>query len=106
MIKNVTFPIRMIPFLWIGMLIEVGAIKVDQTVFIIRKMGRNPVQNHPYPVPVKMIDKIHEILGSAISAGGGGGPDRLISPGTIERMLHHREKINMGEAHLPGKMGQ
>src|SRR4030042_972867 len=94
-IEDITLPVGMISLLGIGMFIETGAIKVDQTVFIIREVRRHPIEAHSAPVLVKVIDEVHEVLGAPVSAGGGGGADYLIPPGCVERMLHHGEEVTV-----------
>src|SRR3989339_750535 len=100
MIKNIAVPIGMVSLFRIGMLIEISSIKIDQAVLIIRKMRGNPVQDHSYPVLMKLIDQVHEVLGRAISGGGCKISHCLVAPGTIKWMFHHRQKFNMGESHL------
>ena len=42
-------------------LIQTEAVKCAKTVFVLRKMCRNPVQNHADPRAVKAVHQIHKI---------------------------------------------
>ena len=46
------------------------------------------------------VDEAHEVGGRAEAAGGGEIADRLIAPGAVEGMLHHRQQLDVRVAHL------
>ncbi len=93
-------PVGMSSLPGILMLIDTASVKTGQPVDIPGEMGRNPVQDHANPLSVHIIHKIHKIIRRAVPAGGCIISRHLIAPGGIQRMLHHREKLDMGIAHL------
>ena len=48
---------------------------------------------------VHVIDKVHEIIGRTVPAGGGVVSDRLIAPRPSERVLADRHQFHMREVH-------
>ena len=77
-----------------------GAVKAAQAVTVFGEMGRNPVEDHADLVLVALVDKVHEIFRSPVSAGDAERAGHLISPGFIQRVFHHRHEFNMGESQL------
>ena len=93
-------PVRMLSLPWIQMLIQTGSVKSCQTILILRKMCRNPVQDHADSLLMQMIDEIHKVLRTAIARCHRIIIRHLISPGFIQRMLHHRHKLHMCIVHF------
>ncbi len=89
-IKNVAFPVRMKTLSWVLVFIKVCSVKICQTMFIRGEMGRHPVQDHTDFILMEKVDEKHEILRTAIAAGGSKITSHLVSPGPVERMFHHR----------------
>ena len=69
-------------------------------------MRGHPVEDHADAVLVQVVDQIHEVLRRAVARGRREIAGRLISPGTEERMLHHRKEFDVGEAHLADVLGE
>ena len=90
----------------IKMLIKAGAVKARQTKGVLRKMGRNPVQNHADPLSVQVIHEIHEVLRRAIAGRRRIIARYLIAPGFIQRMLHNGHQLHMRIAHFFYVSGQ
>jgi hypothetical protein len=67
-VENIAAPFRMEAFLWVLMLKKVRTVKKGQSMFIRREVGRNPVEDNTDPVLMKVVDKIHKILGSPVPA--------------------------------------
>src|SRR5208282_5992583 len=65
-----------------------------------------PVENDRDAVLVQVVHKIHEILRRAVTRRGREVASRLISPGTVERMLHDRKQFDVGETELIDVIGQ
>src|SRR4030042_2648271 len=99
-VKNEAVPVGMDALSGITVLIEMSAIKISQPVLITGKMGRHPVKDYSYIMLVQTVNEVHEILRAAVAAGRGEIAGRLIAPGAVEGMLHHRQELNMGKAHL------
>ena len=55
---------------------------------------------------MQIIDQIHQVLWGAIAAGRGIIAGALIAPGTIEGMLHHRQKFDMRKTQARDVFGQ
>ena len=80
--------------------IQAGAVKSAQSVHILRKILRNPVQNNADVMRMHVIHEEHEILRIAVAGGRGKIPGGLISPRFILRMLHDRHQFHMRIPHL------
>src|SRR5215469_5303163 len=79
------------------MLIKMRSIEITESSLIFRKMRGHPVQDHADSALMKIINEVHEIRWCAEPAGGSKVADCLISPGTVERMLHNRKKFDVCE---------
>src|SRR5882762_2407811 len=75
-----------------------SAIKLSQAVRIAREMCWCPIEKDSEASVVAAVDKVHEISGSAVAAGGGEVADGLVAPGTVEGMLHDGEQLDVGIA--------
>ena len=65
-------------------------------------MGGHPVQDDAEPGPVAAVDEGHELLRRSVARGGCEVAGDLISPGAVERMLHHGQEFQMRIAHVQG----
>src|SRR5205085_9745893 len=81
-----------------GMLVEMRSIEISQACFVLRKMRRNPIENYADTALVKMVDQEHEIIGIAKARRRRKVSERLISPRSVEGMLHDRHQFHMGVA--------
>ena len=99
-IVNQRAPVGMRALARVLVLIHAGPVKTSHAVGIPREMCRYPVQNHADALPVHIVHEIHEVVGSAVTAGGRVIPRHLIPPGGVQRMLHHRHQLHMGVTHL------
>ena len=55
------------------------------------------------PLLVQVVDQEHEVLRRAVAAGRGEVAGRLVAPGAVERMLRHRQELDVGEAQFAGR---
>src|SRR5215831_7946552 len=85
---------------WIGVLVKIASIEERQAVIVTGKMRWNPVEDHANSVLMQVVDEEHEILRRAVATSGSKVSRRLISPGTVKRMLHHRQELHMSESHV------
>ena len=99
-IEHARAPVGMLALARIGVLVEVGAVKVREAMRVLGEVGGDPVEEHPDSAPVQTIDERHEVVGPAIAARGRVVPDGLIPPRAIEGMLHDREELHVGEGHF------
>ena len=79
-IEDEAIPIGVDSFTRIGVLDQMGSVEKGETMLVIGKMGRYPVQDHANVVLVEAVDKVHEVPGLTVSAGGGKIPYRLVPP--------------------------
>src|SRR6516164_620218 len=88
-VENESVPVRMFSFSRIGVLVKVRPIEIAQTRLILRKMSRNPIQNHANFVLMKIVHEILEVVRGPKSACRGEVTRCLVSPGAIEGMFHY-----------------
>ena len=105
-VEDVRLPVGMEALARVGVLVEVRAVEVGEAVRVGREVRRHPVENDADAVLVQVVDQVHEILRRAVARGGREVAGGLISPGTVERMLHHRQELDVGEAHLVDVFGE
>ena len=93
-------PVGMLTLSGILVLIDMGAVKAGQPEVVLGEVGRYPVQDNADPLLVHIVHEIHEVFRCSVSAGGGEISRYLVAPGTVKGMLHHRQKLDVGIAHL------
>src|SRR5262249_38706398 len=82
----------------IGMLIERGAVEMDETVLVDRKMRRYPVEDDADAGAMRAVDETRETVGIAEARGRRIKSGCLITPGRIVGMLGNRQELDVGEA--------
>ena len=82
------------------MFIQMGAVKIADSMLVGWEMRWHPIQNHTNILLVQAINQIHKILRGSVPAGGREISSRLVAPGAIKRMLHNWKKLHMGVPHL------
>ena len=93
-------PVLLLALARIGVLVERRAVEVDQSVRVFREVRRHPIDDHADPRLVAGIDEELEFIGRTEPRGGREISDHLIAPRTRERILHHRQQLDVGVAHL------
>ena len=99
-VENLGAPVRVLAFSGILILKAGPAVKVGQTMCVLWKMSGYPVQNHTDTVLVKVVYKVHKVLGCAVAGGGSEISRHLIAPGAVIRMLRNAHQLYVGVAHL------
>ena len=99
-IENTTLPVGMKPLSGIGMIIEMRAVKICQTVCIIGKMAGHPVENQADASLMEAVNQKFEILGQPKAAGWRKVARNLVAPARKIRMLHDRKQFDMREPHF------
>jgi len=99
-IVNERAPIGMSALARVGMFEEMSAVELREAVRIAWEMGRGPIKKNADAFLVAAVDEVHEISGSAETAGGGVVAEGLIAPGAVKRMLHDGEKFDVRVAEL------
>ena len=95
---NQRIPIRMTALPRIGVLIEAGAVELRERMRVSRKMAGHPIEDHANPGGVKTPHQFGEAGGGTMPRGRRIEAGGLITPRAVERMLHHRQKFNVGKA--------
>ena len=90
----------------VGVLEQMRAIEIGQAVSVRGEVGRHPIQNHSDSVLMQVVHEEHEVLWGSEARRGREISGGLVAPGTIKRMLHHRQEFHMGEPHALQVLGQ
>ena len=93
-------PVLVLALPRIGVLEERRAVEPGEAVLVLRKMAGHPVENHAEAGLVAGVDEQLEVLGRAEAAGRREESEHLVAPRSRERMLHHRQQLDVREAHL------
>src|SRR5260370_36383907 len=88
------------------MLEQMSAIKEGEAMAVGREVRWDPVENDRDVVLVQVVDQVHEILRRAVTRRGSEVARGLISPGTIEGMLHDGEQFDVRESQLSHVVGK
>ena len=99
-IVNQRAPVWMGSLSRVKMLVQTRSVKRRKSEGIAREVCRYPVENNTNVVLVHRIHKIAEVIRRSVSCSRCVIACYLITPGFIERMLHHRHQLNMGVAEL------
>src|SRR5690554_5621326 len=67
---------------------------------VTAEMSRHPVQNHADVIFMTFVDELHEFFGFTVSGSDTVVSGDLITPGIIQGMFHHREKLHVGVAQI------
>src|SRR5271165_1589877 len=89
----------MLPAARVGVLVEVGAIEKCEAVSVTREMRGGPIEKDAEAFLMAAVHKIHEIGRRAEPAGDSVISGCLIAPGSVERMLHNGQELDMGKTH-------
>jgi hypothetical protein len=91
---------------WIGVLVQVGAVEQTERPLVGGKMRGHPVQDDPESALVEVVHERHELLRRPVAGRRGEVPGRLVAPRAVERMLHQREELDVGEPGALGMLGE
>ena len=93
-------PVGMEALAGVLVLVERRAVEASQPVLVGRKVGGHPVEDDAEADAVRAVDEARESLGLAEARRRRVQPGRLVAPGRIVGMLHHRHELDVGEAHV------
>ena len=99
-IENERAPILMLALARIHVLVEIGAVEFREPVRVLRKMRRHPIHDHADAALMAAIDEMPELIGIPEAAGRRVIIRDLITPRTFERMLRHRQQLDVRVAHF------
>ena len=89
-------PLRMLAHSGIGIFKQCLAVKICQTVGVLWKMGRYPVQNDTDLIAMQRVDQICKILRCSVTGGRCIIAGYLIAPGAVKRMLCDSHQLDVG----------
>ena len=90
----------------VAVLVEVGAVELVGPVGVAREVRRHPVEDDPDAALVEDVDQVHQVLGPAHPRGRGEEAGDLVAPRAVERVLHHRHQLDVGEAEAGCVVGE
>ena len=99
-------PVLVFALARVGMFVERGAVELRQSMFVLGEMPRHPVEDHRQPRLMTGVDEVLEVFRRTKAAGRSKEPEHLIAPRSRERMLHHRQQFEVGEAEALGVADQ
>src|SRR5258707_10089965 len=88
------------------MLVEMRTVEICQAVRVGGEVRRNPVEYDSDVVLMQVIHQVHEILRRTVTRCRSEVTGGLVSPGSVERMLHDGKKFDMREAEFARVFGQ
>ena len=91
-------PVRVLAALGIGVLVERRAVEPAQRELVGGEVGRHPVDDHADPAVVERVDHGREVVRVAEAGGRRVVAGDLVAPRAVERVLGHRQQLDVGEA--------
>ena len=93
-------PVRVRAAARVGVLVQRGAVEAGEREVVAREVRRHPVEDHAEPVLVQAVDELAEVVGRAEARRRGEVARHLVAPRARERVRHHRQQLDVGEAHV------
>ena len=90
----------------IGILIQRAAVETRKRMAVAGKVSGNPVEQNADSAAVQVVDEEAQIVRVAMAAGRCEVARGLVAPGFVERMLHDRQQLDVGEPQGPDVLGQ
>ena len=90
----------------VGVLVEMRSVEGRERPVVTREMGGDPVEDHADAALVQAVDEKAEVVGCPEARGGRVVARDLIAPRAGERMLHHRQQLDMREAEVGDVVGE
>ena len=84
----------------VGVLVERRAVEAGEREVVAREVRGHPVEDHAEPVLVQAVDEGLEVVGRAVARRGREVAGHLVAPGAAERVRHHRQQLDVREAHV------
>ena len=91
-------PVRVVALARVGVLVEVRAVEAGEPVGVHREVRRHPVEDHADAALVQPVDHRHQLLRRAVARRRREVAGRLVAPRAVERVLHDRQQLDVGEA--------
>ena len=93
-------PVRVRAAARVLVLVERGAVEAREGEVVAREVRRDPVEDHAEPVLVQPVDELAEVVGRAVARRRGEVAGDLVAPRAAERVRHHRQQLDVREAHV------
>ena len=93
-------PFRVFATPRVSVFVQRRAVEPHEAMLVSRKMGGHPVEDDADAFLVAPVDEVTQVVGLAEAPGGGVETDRLITPGTVERVFGYGQKLDVCETHL------
>ena len=84
----------------VGVLVERRAVEPRERELVAREVRRDPVEDHADPAVVQPVDELPQVVGRAVSRRRREVAGHLVAPRAAERVRHHRQQLDVGEAHV------
>ena len=81
-------------------LVQRGAVEARERPLVGREVRGHPVEDHADAVRVQVVDEVAEVVGRAHRRDGGVEAGHLVAPRARERVLHHRQQLDVREAEV------
>ena len=86
----------------VGVLVERRPVELRERELVAREVRRHPVEDHADPGLVQRVDEGAEVVRLAERRHGRVEAGHLVAPGARERVVHHRQELDVREAELVG----
>ncbi len=96
-VEHVRAPLGMFAAPGIGVLVQRSAVEPAEAPLVTREVRRHPVDDHADAALVQRIDEARQPARIAEASGRRVVPRHLIAPRATERMLGHRQQLDVGE---------
>ena len=93
-------PVRVLALAGIGVLVERGAVEAGEGPVVLREVGGHPVDDDADAALVEVVDEVAEVVGRPEPRRRREVAGHLVAPRAAERMLHHRQQLDVGEAEV------
>ena len=90
----------------VGVLVEVRPVEAGERPVVAREVRGHPVEDHADAALVEPVDEVAEVVGRAEARGGRVVAGHLVAPRARERMLHHRQQLDVREAEVGDVVGE
>ena len=87
-------PAVMLALLRFGVLVKIGSVKFAQSMLVLAKVRRHPVENDGDPLLMQPVHKIHEIMRRTVARGRRKVAGALIAPRIVQRILRDRHQLH------------
>ncbi len=95
-------PVLVEAFARVGVFVQRGAVELRQAVRVGRKVRGHPIHQHADALGMAGLDEACEAFGGAEARGRRVQAERLVAPGTVERIFADRQQLDVREAEVGG----